>query len=42
VFDVLLHLRKIGNKVMLWGGVDERWFVHGFEYKVFVELAWHT
>ncbi len=42
VFDVLMHLRKMGNKVWWWGGVDERWLVCGFEYKALVGLVWHV
>ncbi len=42
VFDVLLRLRKMGNKVWWWGGVGDRWLVCGFKYKVLVGLAWHA
>ena len=37
-----LHLRKMGNKVRWWGGVDEWWLVCDFEYRVLVEPAWHA
>jgi hypothetical protein len=40
--EVLLRLRKVGNKVRWWGGVNERWLVRGFEYGVLVELTWHA
>ncbi len=39
---MLLRLRKMGNKVRWWGGVDEWWLVCGCEYGVLVDLAWHV
>jgi hypothetical protein len=35
-----LHLRKMGNKVRWWGGVNKWWLVRGCEYRVLAELAW--